>query len=139
MSEATTPSLTCYKPTEAEDGLAVSSLGRYTVQEVSPKEEALLQKAVNAYYLEIRYTAGLDANSDNGIQSVSTSKETITFAPADCILKEGKVIGFVYDGKPFLIGNDTYNSTHNINLTTRETGPYGEDEVDETNYYLKKK
>jgi hypothetical protein len=137
MSEAKT--LTCYRPTEAEDGLAVASLGRYAEQEVTSKDEALLRKAVNAYYLEIRYTVGLDANSDNGIQSVSTSKETITFAPADCILKEGKVIGFVYDGKPFLIGNDRYNSSHNINLTSRGTGPYGEDEVDETNFYLKKR
>ena len=138
MSEATT-TLTCYRLTEAEDGLVVASFGRFAEQEIAPEDEALLRKAVNAYYLEIRYTAGLDANSDNGIQSVSTSKETITFAPADCILKEGKVIGFVYDGKPFLIGNDAYNSTHDINLTSRETGPYGEDEVDETNYYLKKK
>ena len=138
MSEATT-TLTCYRLTEAEDGLVVASFGRFAEQEIAPEDAPLLQAAADAYYLEIHEVAGLDANSDGGIQSVSTSKETVTFTAADCILKGRKVIGFVHNGKPFLIGNDAYNSSHNINLTSRGTGPYGEDEVDETNFYLKKK
>ena len=138
MSEATT-TLTCYRPTEAEDGLTVASFGRFAEQEIAPEDAPLLQAAADAYYLEIHDVAGLDANSDGGIQSVSCSVNRYPFSPKKCILKDGKVIGFVYNDMPFLIGNDVYNSSHNINLTTRETGPYGEDEVDETNFYLKKK
>ena len=127
----------CYRYTEnaPSDALTVEGVGSFIPAPYAKEEYNAIMRACNKWQIVIRSTCGFDANSDNGIQSVSTSVEYRNVYPEHCLCKDDKVIGFVdEENRYFIIGEKSDRWT--VDLTTYSTGPYGEDEVDITRYLL---
>lgn len=139
--EALDPALRrCYRYTETADAdaLLVEGVGHFALSPCTQEEYAVLMAACNAWRFVERYTSGLDANSDNGIYDVTSQKTYTDPYPPSCLYRDGRVLGFVdAKGRYFIIGERSDRWT--IDLSTHSTGPYGEDEIDRTSYYIEER
>ena len=117
----------CYKKVEllADDTFEVNGIGIFGRRECTEEEEMLAVSAADTWHIHYGHVERMIANNDNGIDSSSYSEETYVFAPEECIIDSGEVIGF-YHGDIYLF-SDTQNHVKRTSKYEESVGPYGED------------
>ena len=105
--------------------------------ELSATEEAAIQKEAlyDDYYILYEWDFESHADNDGGIDAWNFGEKELAIAPEECILLNGKVIGFYSHRRVFLMeGGLSYEGGH----APQSIGGWG-DVSSSTSYTLKKK
>ena len=96
----------CYRFTEAlSDASTVFPVGAFDRTSCTADEWEMLIDACNKWFLEINEREGLDtSDTELGYGGVSERVVHGNLYPADCLVRDGVVIGFVYNGHALLVG-----------------------------------
>ncbi len=115
----------CYQQAVADtkDTLTVYGHGCFALLPYDESHWREIRRACGAWKFKICHSEGIDQDHDSGIYDVDRTYWDEDILPSQCILEDGKVIGFVHPkGGFFIIDSVTYrNYDANRYSTVNET------------------
>ena len=91
----------CYQPTDSagEAAVEVADLGYFAPAAYGADVAPLLQAACSEWKIRMYHAEGIDQDHDSGIYDIDRETKDIALNPENCILLDGKVVGFIDDSK----------------------------------------